>query len=124
MSPMLSVLNEMRGRLGMFLGTTSLTKLAAFLRGYEHALDKYHVCPRDPLLAEFRDWVQRRFHTEKHSWEDLILMQSANETEAVETFWELFDQFQRETQDRTASPPSSLDTFSKPNPVSGSAAAR
>jgi len=93
MPAMLSLLNEMRGRLGMFLGSTSLTKFASFLRGYEHALRSRGLDTSDHFLAEFRDWIQQRFGDRSRSWEDVILSQSKDEQAAVQTFWELLDEY-------------------------------
>src|SRR5437867_3560592 len=94
MSHLLSLLDEMRHRrLAMYLGTTSVTKLAAFLRGYDYALEKHGFEKADPFLAEFRDWIHRRFQMTSQSWEDVILSRSADEADAVRRFWELLDEF-------------------------------
>jgi hypothetical protein len=93
MSPILVLLDEMRGRLGMFLGSTSLTKLAAFLRGFEYAL---YGEKSDRFLAEFRDWVLRRFQDTSRSWEEAIICRSNDEHEAVRLFWELLDEYRNE----------------------------
>ena len=92
MSPMLCLLNEMRGRLGMFLGSTSLTKLAFFLRGYEHALSRGDGTT-DHFLADFRDWIQQRFADNSRSWEEIILAQAKDEQAAVQLFWQLLDEY-------------------------------
>jgi hypothetical protein len=95
---MFCLLDEMRGRLGMFLGTTSLTKLAAFLRGYDYALEK---CGggSDPFLGGFRDWIQRRYQATSRSWENVILDHSADEVDGVRLFWELLDEFRQNRED-------------------------
>jgi hypothetical protein len=86
----------MRGRLGMYLGTTSLTKLAAFLRGYDYAAEKLGARSPDPFLPGFRDWVHQQFHTTGHSWEEAILLHSKDEADAVRRFWELVDRYLEE----------------------------
>src|SRR5438128_2043259 len=96
MSHVLALLNEMRGRLPMYLGTSSITKLAAFLRGYEYAVRKLGRDETDDVLTEFRDWVHRRFQTTRYSWEDTILLHSDDEADAVKRFWELLDEFIKE----------------------------
>jgi hypothetical protein len=98
MAHILPLLMEMRGRLGMYLGTTSITKLAAFLRGYDYAIEKQGLGKGDPLLEEFRDWVHRRFQTTAYSWEETILRQSKNEEDAVERFWGLLTEFLEQRQ--------------------------
>ena len=95
MSPMLSLLQEMRGRLGMYLGTSSLGRLAAFLRGYDLAVERL-TGQRDPFLPAFRDWVHQRFHSSHQSWEETIQSHSGSETEAVKHFWALLDEYLRD----------------------------
>jgi hypothetical protein len=103
MSPICTLLAEMRGRLAMYVGETSLTKLAAFLRGYDYALEKVGR-KSDPFLPDFRDWIHRHFQTATHSWEDTILLHSADQEAAVEHFWRLLDQYQGETDGCTPAP--------------------
>lgn len=95
MSHILAFLNEKRTRrLPMFVGTSSLSKFADFLRGYEHAIYRLLPGEADPLLGEFRDWIYQRFQTnENTSWETIILRHSADEADAVKRFWELLDEF-------------------------------
>ena len=93
MSPILALLSEMRGRLGMYIGSNSLTRLAAFLRGYDYALFKLGVGEEDPFLVEFRDWIHDRYQTSSQTWEDIVLSESADDGDAVKRFWELLDLF-------------------------------
>jgi len=91
---MVKLLNEMRGHcsVAIYVGETSLVKLADFLRGYEHALYRTGM-EHDQFLADFRDWIQHRFGSTKHGWEQLIVMNSANDGEALAHFWRLLDEF-------------------------------
>jgi hypothetical protein len=83
----------MRGRLGMYIGTPSLTRLAAFLRGYEHALQAHGISGADEFLPDFRDWIHKRFGSSQRSWEETIVLHSADEAEAMKRFWELLDEY-------------------------------
>jgi hypothetical protein len=99
------MLNEMRGRpLAIYVGKCSLTLLAAFLRGYEHAVATFLAEGPDEFLTGFRDWVHKRFQTTVHSWEHTILLQSADEADAVRRFWELLDEYLKECQAVVAAP--------------------
>ena len=93
MSDLLSVLNELRRRPGMYIGRPSVIRLAAFLRGYDYALSKLDGRSVDPILPAFRDWIHQRFQTRKVSWEDLILQHSKDEEDAWKGLWELFDEY-------------------------------
>lgn len=104
MSEVLSLLKEMRGRLGMYLGVSSIVHLASFLRGYELAVEKF-AGKRDPFLPAFRDWIHQRFQSSQHSWEETILVHSADDADAVKRFWGLLDEFLKERQANTAMTP-------------------
>jgi hypothetical protein len=108
----LALLKEMRGRLGMYVGSTSLTKLAAFLRGYDYAAEKLCGRKSDPLLAGFRDWIHQRFQDSSRSWEDTILASSTDEADAVRRFWEMLDEYTRacDARDRASAYPSEAES--------------
>jgi hypothetical protein len=112
MSHILPLLHEMRGRLGMYLGTTSLTKLAAFLRGYDYAVEKLGMGKADRFLMEFRDWVHQRFQTTAYSWEETILRHSSDEADAVKRFWELLDEYLAEGEEKSA--PRETEALARP----------
>ncbi len=60
MNSIAELLTEMRGRLPMYLGTNSLSKLASFLRGYELALDRDGVDHDRHFLSRFQDFCTFR----------------------------------------------------------------
>src|SRR4051812_27891261 len=94
MSPIIKLLQEMRGRVPMYVGTNSLVQLAYFLRGYEHACKQLGAARDDHFLSDFRDWIRRRFSVSiSKSWDDIISFQTADENEAMEYFWELLDEY-------------------------------
>lgn len=102
MSEVLSLLKEMRNRLGMYLGVPSIIRLGSFLRGYDLALEKIGGGAADPFLPAFRDWIHQRFQNSQRSWEETILLHSANEAEAMKRFWELLDEFLQQPQREAA----------------------
>jgi hypothetical protein len=48
--------------------------------------------------------VHQRFQSNRQSWEETILLHSADEADAVKRFWELLDEFLKESQNGLASP--------------------
>src|SRR5690349_18947585 len=107
MSPVQSLLREMRGRSGMYLGVPSIVRLAAFLRGYDLATEKVGGAPPDPFLSAFRDWIHQRYRSSQRSWEETILQHSADDADALKRFWELLDEFLTEHhEDQPESAPS------------------
>jgi hypothetical protein len=100
MSPIVEQLQEMRPRVAMYVGSNSLPKLAAFLRGYEHAVVKLGIAPHDTFLSGFQDWIIRRFSVSiSKSWEDIISFHSADDREAMERFWDSLDEYLAEKKD-------------------------
>jgi hypothetical protein len=100
MSPIIEQLQEMRPRIAMYVGSNSLPKLAAFLRGYEHAVVKFGIAPHENFLTGFQDWISRRFSVSiSKSWEEIISFYSANDREAMERFWESLDEYLTENKD-------------------------
>ena len=77
MSPIQTLLNQIRGRPGMYLGKPSILRLAAFLRGYEHARAELAADSGNHFLADLRDWIHHRYQTTQHSWEEVILLHSS-----------------------------------------------
>src|SRR5258708_22523861 len=102
MSHIIPLLNKMRNRLGMYVGTPSLLRLAMFLHGYELAAMQLAGREPDPFLSDFRDWIHERYQTTTVPWEELIRRESTDDADAVRRFWELFDEFLA----RDATPPS------------------
>jgi hypothetical protein len=78
----------------MYIGDKSLRKLAAFIRGYEHALIQHNIATDDHFLRGFDRWIRKRFpisHT--RSWEEIIIFVGGNDYESVDIFWRLLDQY-------------------------------
>ncbi len=106
MSPIQAVLNEMRPRpLAIYLGEKSISKLAAYLRGYEHAVDHLRG-GRDHFLLHFGEWIEVRLQDRIHGWENAILLKSKDEADAVDNFWRLLDEFLTVNRDKDGAPKS------------------
>jgi hypothetical protein len=98
MSPLVELLGEIRKRPAMYLGSEDVVKLAAFLRGFQHALHQYEIARQDTFLRDFRDWVAKRFAVSiSRSWEGIIAFQAVDDREAMELFWKLLDEYLLET---------------------------
>lgn len=84
---------KLRSRPAMFIGECSLTRLAAFIRGYDFALDELGQ-PAEPFFEGFQNWVVQRLRVpEYHGWETAILKHCSSEAEAFKLFWELLDEY-------------------------------
>jgi hypothetical protein len=101
MSFMVEQLQFMRVRVPMYVGSNSLYKLAAFLRGYKYAAEKFGG-EVDDFLPGFQDWIRKRYAvTISKAWEDIISFYTSGDDEAMKLFWELFDEYLAEKKEKT-----------------------
>jgi hypothetical protein len=91
------MLEEMRERPAMYIGSHSIVLMRAFLDGY-----KFAACRNDmvedshPEFSEFHDWVARRFGWNESTagWANIILQETGNdEAAALDQFYLLIDEF-------------------------------
>jgi hypothetical protein len=89
--------------------------LADFLRGFEHAVCNDGRDEAEKFLPGFRDWIYRRLQvTDNATWDAVILRQSKDETEAVERFWGLLDEYLQKTLNGKAAPKNGVSVVSDP----------
>lgn len=80
----------------MYLGKNSIFSLQAFLAGYNGAKREMGLSPteQEQKFEYFLNWIRKRFKIETNqSWVSIILFYSADESKALDTFFELFDEF-------------------------------
>ncbi|MEH2316691.1 hypothetical protein [Nostoc sp.] len=90
------ILKGIKKRPGMFLGTSSITKLDMLLRGYSLGRKEVGVPPTEPEreFEGFQSWVQEKYGIKSgQSWSKIILFYSIDEHEALEKFFELFEEY-------------------------------
>ncbi|MFB2833878.1 hypothetical protein [Floridanema evergladense] len=91
-----NLLERIKQRPGMYLGKSSITRLRMLLDGYGMARMELGL-PRTEQEQEFngfQDWIQKRYNiTSSHGWDSIILFYSADERDALDKFFELFEKF-------------------------------
>ena len=90
------LLAGIKKRPGMYLGTNSITNLDMVLRGRNLALRELGVAPTEEEreIEDFQAWIQERYGINSgQSWAKIILFFSIDEREALERFFELFEEF-------------------------------
>lgn len=90
------MLQSIKQRPGMYLGKCSITRLHSFLIGYMGARQDLGLptTEQETEFDKFQEWVQERFDIKSsHSWNDIILFYSADERDALNKFFELFEEF-------------------------------
>lgn len=93
-----SILDMVRERPAMYMGSKSLTGLHFFLSGIEIAKMRYGIDAPSEIPRGFADWVGYRLHLGSNCngfWPHAILSRVRDEIEAVDLFYELRDEFLR-----------------------------
>jgi hypothetical protein len=90
------LLQRIKERPGMYLGSPSITRLRSFLDGYGMA--RAELCLPDSEeeqeLEGFLEWIQERYKiTSNHGWDRIILFFSADEKDAFDKFFNLVEEF-------------------------------
>jgi len=82
---------------GPYLPERSLSALATFIRGYEHALSDLRAGWNDKHLSlfEFQEWLKVRLHSSKStaSWDTVLRDAYADDGEAYHRFFELWEEY-------------------------------
>ncbi|MEH2221736.1 hypothetical protein [Nostoc sp.] len=98
--PRFDIYNEIpsniKKRPGMFLGANSITRLDMLLRGYSLARREVGVPPTEPEreFEGFQSWVEEKYGISSgQSWSKIILFYSVDEPEALQKFFELFEEY-------------------------------
>ncbi|MEH2008284.1 hypothetical protein [Nostoc sp.] len=94
--PLYELLGSIKKRPGMYLGNNSITKLDMLLRGYSLAQREVGL----PLTYQerefdgFKSWIEEKYGINSgQSWSKIILFYSVDEHEALQKFFELFEEY-------------------------------
>ncbi|MEA5601440.1 hypothetical protein [Nostoc sp. UHCC 0252] len=90
------ILGAIKKRPGMYLGTSSITRLDMVLRGYSLARREVGVPPTEPEkeFEGFQSWVEEKYGINSgQSWSKIILFYTVDEHEALHKFFELFEEY-------------------------------
>jgi len=90
------LLKEIKKRPGMFLGKKSLLSLHSFLAGYMMArLDMgLSTTKQEQKFNDFAEWIPIKFNDNStRSWAGIILLNSEDESQAFDRFFELLEEF-------------------------------
>ncbi len=93
-----NLIQNIQKRPAMYLGQPSITHFQSFLAGYFFA--RHQLGQLDPEeekhFANFETWIQEKFKiTSSQSWDKIILFFSPDDHQALNLFFELFDEFSR-----------------------------
>jgi hypothetical protein len=90
------LLEKIKKRPSMYLGKRSISHLQVFLDAYTFARRELDipVTEQEREFEEFQEWVEQRFNqASTQSWARIILFYAEDERDALERFFELFEEF-------------------------------
>ncbi|MFB2897980.1 MAG: hypothetical protein U7127_00260 [Phormidium sp.] len=90
------LLGKIKQRPSLYLGKRSLSHLHVFLDGYSFACRQIGipVTEQEKDFEEFQEWIEHRFNqANTQSWSRIILFYAEDEADALNRFFELFEDF-------------------------------
>ena len=90
------LLRKIKQRPSLYLGKRSLSHLHTFLDGYTFACRQLGIplTEQEKKIEEFQEWIEIRFNQPStQSWSRIILFYSEDETDALNRFFNLFEEF-------------------------------
>jgi hypothetical protein len=88
------LLDVIREKPAMYIGSRSLSALAQFLAGYGFALQVHEIPSTHRLPQDFHEWVAYRLHFSESTsgFKNMILKRVPDEPAALDRFYELLDE--------------------------------
>lgn len=90
------LLEGIKKRPAMYLGTSSITRLDMLLRGFHLARREVGIPPtqQEREFESFQSWIEEKYGIKSgQSWSKIILFYSIDEQDALDKFFELFEEF-------------------------------
>ncbi|OQW89617.1 MAG: hypothetical protein BWK78_07610 [Thiotrichaceae bacterium IS1] len=93
------LLEQIRQRPALYLSGNSIRQLKSFLDGYYWCRHSLGVpkSPQDQHWFQFQSWIAKKYSIRSsQSWAQIILFFANDEFEALQHFFELWEEFLRE----------------------------
>jgi hypothetical protein len=90
------LLEKIKQRSSLYLGKRSLSHLHVFIDGYTFARRQLGipVTEQETKFEEFQEWMENRFNqADTQSWSRIILFYAEDESDALNRFFDLFEEF-------------------------------
>ena len=87
-----NLVSKIQERPSMYLGRKTVSCLKAFLDGW-YLRDPDNVLDSD-LMGRYQEWIEDRYNKkDTHSWDRILLFYSEDEYDALQLFFETFNEF-------------------------------
>ncbi len=98
MSKFFEILEKIKTKPVMYIGSPSVNDLFHFLVGFKTALRELGIQATDEEMdfyREFQPWVQKKYHVStSNSWAKIIMLHCGSEQEGLNVFYKLLEEFQ------------------------------
>lgn len=108
MSTLFNLLDKIKIKPALYLGTSSITHLRMFILGYRFARSEMGITNTEAesdFYKNFQPWLQNRLsiHT-VNGWDKIILLTCIDEKAAFDFFFNLLDEFLQRDRSQTIDP--------------------
>ncbi|HAZ44394.1 MAG TPA: hypothetical protein DDW76_06195 [Cyanobacteria bacterium UBA11369] len=97
MSTLFELLEKIKTKPGLYLGTASITNLRMFILGYLFARSEVGITNTEAesdFYKNFQPWLQNRLSIRTvNAWDKIILLTCIDEKAAFDYFFQLLDEF-------------------------------
>lgn len=93
------LLQRIKQRPGMYLGRCSITRLRMLIMGYSMSRGELGLptTMQEKEFGKFQQWIQEKFKiASTQGWDSIILFFSADERDAFDKFYKLFEDFRNQ----------------------------
>lgn len=116
MGTLFDLLEKIKAKPGLYMGTASITGLRMFVLGYLCARSELSITNTETesdFYKNFQPWLQNRLSIRTVSaWDKIILLTCINEKDAFDYFFKLLDEFLQRDKSQDIDP-ILVQTFSK-----------
>jgi hypothetical protein len=108
MSSLFDLLEKIKAKPGLYLGTASITHLRMFIMGYRYARSEMGVASTDmesDFYKNFQPWLQNRLSIRTvNAWDKIILLTCIDEKAAFDYFFQLLEEFLQRDRSQDVDP--------------------
>lgn len=91
------MLETIKQKPGLYIGSKSLKKLKGFMDGYIYAMNQNGMECHVDQYWNFNEWISKRYNIRStESWDSFLLKVEKNEERAFDLFYEQLDLFLNE----------------------------
>jgi hypothetical protein len=108
MDELFTLLEKIKAKPGLYIGTASISNLRMFLAGYRFAKSEMGITSTDAesdFYKNFQPWLQTRLSIRTvNSWDKMILLKCIDDKAAFNYFFHLLEEFRQRDKNKDIDP--------------------